>query len=49
MKDPVTSTWLGGARMAENREMVRRIAISKEEYAEFGSGWAGRRFAGKDR
>jgi actin-related protein 6 len=49
MEDPVTSTWLGGARMATNREAVRRIGVSKEEYAEFGSGWVGRRFAGAGR
>ncbi len=45
MEDPVTSTWLGGVRMAGNREVVRKIGVSKEEYAEFGSGWVGRRFA----
>lgn len=45
MENPVTSTWLGGARMAGNREVVRRIGVSKEEYAELGSGWVGRRFA----
>jgi actin-related protein 6 len=49
MDNPVTSTWLGGARMAANREVVRRIGVSKEEYAEFGSGWVGRRFAGAGR
>jgi actin-related protein 6 len=46
MEDPIKSTWLGGARMAGNREVVRRFGVSKEEYAEFGSGWVGRRFAG---
>lgn len=45
MEDPVTSTWLGGARMAGDREVVRKIGVSKEEYAEFGSGWVTRRFA----
>jgi actin-related protein 6 len=49
MEDPVTSTWLGGARMAGNREVVRRIGVSKEEYAEFGGLWVGRRFAAADR
>jgi actin-related protein 6 len=49
MEDPIMSTWLGGARMAGNREVVRRIGVSKEEYAEFGSGWVGRRFAGAGR
>ncbi|KAF7510513.1 hypothetical protein GJ744_006359 [Endocarpon pusillum] len=49
MEDPVTSTWLGGARMAGNREVVRKIGVSKEEYAEFGSGWVGRRFSAAGR
>jgi len=45
MEDPVTSTWLGGARMAGNREVVRQIGVSREEYFEHGSAWVGRRFA----
>ena len=45
MEDPVTSTWLGGARMAGNREVVREIGVSREEYFEHGSVWVGRRFA----
>jgi actin-related protein 6 len=44
MEDPVTSMWLGGARMARNREVVRQIGVSKEEYFEHGSAWVGRRF-----
>jgi actin-related protein 6 len=46
MEDPITSTWLGGARMASNREVVREYGITKEEYFEHGSLWAGRKFAG---
>lgn len=45
MDNPITSTWLGGARMAGNREVVQKIGVSKEEYMEFGSGWVGRKFA----
>ena len=45
MDDPTTSTWLGGARLASNREAVRRIGVSKAEYDEHGSAWVGRRFA----
>ena len=45
MEDPVTSTWLGGARMAGNREVVRQIGVSREEYFEHGSAWVGGRFA----
>jgi actin-related protein 6 len=44
MEDPVTSTWLGGARMAGNREVVRQLGVSREEYFEHGSAWVGRRF-----
>jgi actin-related protein 6 len=44
MEDPVTSTWLGGARMAGNREVVRRVGVSRQEYFEHGSAWVGRRF-----
>jgi actin-related protein 6 len=44
MEDPVTSAWLGGARMAGNREVVRRVGVSREEYFEHGSAWVGRRF-----
>ena len=45
MEDPITSTWLGGARLASNREAVRTIGVSKAEYDELGSAWVGRRFA----
>ena len=48
MEDPVTSTWLGGARMAANREVVRQIGVSREEYFEHGSAWVGRRFTTGD-
>ncbi|KAJ6080016.1 hypothetical protein N7467_009769 [Penicillium canescens] len=44
--DPVHSTWLGACRFATNREEISRVAISRQEYQEYGSGWAGRRFAG---
>ncbi|CAI7672707.1 unnamed protein product [Penicillium manginii] len=45
-EDPICSTWLGGSRLATNREELSRVAISRQEYQEYGSGWAGRRFAG---
>ena len=44
MPDPVTSTWLGGARLATNREVVRKYGVTREEYLENGSGWVARRF-----
>ena len=46
MDDPITSTWLGGARMAGNREFVRKIGVSREEYFEHGILWVGRKLAG---
>ncbi|KAJ5128483.1 hypothetical protein N7526_006649 [Penicillium atrosanguineum] len=44
--DPVRSTWLGGVRLANNREELGRVSITRQEYQEHGSGWAGRHFAG---
>lgn len=37
---------MGGSRLANNREELGRVAITRQEYQEHGSGWAGRRFAG---
>jgi actin-related protein 6 len=46
MDDPVTSTWLGGARMASRHpDVVREYGVTKEEYLEHGSAWVARRFA----
>ncbi|KAJ6018037.1 Actin-like protein arp6 [Penicillium sp. IBT 35674x] len=45
-QDPIYSTWLGGSRLANNREELSKVAITRQEYQEYGSGWAGRRFAG---
>ncbi|KAJ5920599.1 hypothetical protein N7516_011457 [Penicillium verrucosum] len=45
-KDPVHSTWLGGTRLAANREELSKVSITRQEYQEYGSGWAVRRFAG---
>lgn len=46
INSPVHSTWLGGCRLANNREELTKVAITRQEYQEYGSGWAGRRFAG---
>lgn len=43
---PFRFTWLGGSRFASNREELGKLAITRQEYQEYGSGWAGRRFAG---
>ena len=45
MKDPITSTWLGGVKMAQNKEMMARIGVSKEEYAEQGSALIARKLS----
>lgn len=45
MEDPVTSTWLGGARMASKfPSIVREYGVTREEYLEHGSAWIARRF-----
>lgn len=45
MKDPITSTWLGGARMASKfPSVVREYGVTREEYLEHGSAWTSRRF-----
>lgn len=43
---PTRSTWLGASRFAANKEEFRKIAITRQEYQEHGSSWAGRKFAG---
>ncbi|KLJ06545.1 actin-like protein arp6 [Blastomyces silverae] len=44
--DPIRSTWLGGSRFASNREALKEVAITRQQYQEYGSAWAGRRFSG---
>ncbi|KAF2425267.1 actin-related protein, ARP6 class [Tothia fuscella] len=43
--DPVKSTWLGGARMANNPEVLKRLLVTREDYLEHGANWTLRRFA----
>lgn len=42
--DPITSTWAGGASLARH-EHVEKLAVTKQEYEEFGAGWVARKFA----
>jgi len=50
MEDPITSTWLGGARMSSRSpEVVREYGVTREEYLEHGIAWVARRFAYGDR
>lgn len=46
INSPVHSTWLGGTRLAAYREELSKVSITRQEYQEYGSGWAVRRFAG---
>lgn len=47
LEDPVTSSWLGGARLAcKHRDTVQKYSVTKEQYAEFGSTWVSRHFSG---
>ncbi|KAL1836578.1 hypothetical protein VTJ49DRAFT_4903 [Mycothermus thermophilus] len=43
-EDPVVSTWLGAANFARH-EHVERLAVTKQEYDEYGAGWVARKFA----
>ncbi|CAG8417604.1 unnamed protein product [Penicillium salamii] len=43
-EDPIQSAWLGASRLAQNREHLNHVAISRQEYQEYGAGWAGQRF-----
>ena len=46
MEDPITSTWLGGARLACNhRDILQKHAVTKAQYDENGSSWLARHFA----
>ena len=46
MEDPITSTWLGGARLACNhRDVLQKCAVTKAQYDENGSSWLARHFA----
>ncbi|EEP77777.1 conserved hypothetical protein [Uncinocarpus reesii 1704] len=44
--DPVRSTWLGASRLAANRDALQEIAITRQQYQEYGSAWVGKRFSG---
>lgn len=43
-EDPIISTWLGAAKLA-NQEHIQRLAVTKQEYEEHGAGWVARKFA----
>ncbi|KAL2832402.1 actin family [Aspergillus cavernicola] len=45
-KDPIRFAWLGASRLATNKEELRKVAITRQEYQEYGSAWTGRKFSG---
>ncbi|KAL4976552.1 actin-like protein arp6 [Aspergillus desertorum] len=45
-KDPIRFAWLGGSRLATNKEELKKMAITRQEYQEHGSSWTTRKFSG---
>ena len=45
--DPIVSTWQGGVNLAKDVDVLRKLAVTKEEYDEHGSMWVAKRFEGK--
>ena len=43
--DPIKHTWLGGANMASQPELLKELLVSKAEYDERGSTWLVKRFS----
>jgi len=43
-ENPITSTWLGASNFARH-EHVERLAVTKQQYEEYGAGWVARKFA----
>ena len=46
-QDPIKNVWLGGARLAQNEDVLRDLVVTRQEYLEHGDTWTRRRFAGK--
>ncbi|KAF2084819.1 actin-related protein-like protein 6 [Saccharata proteae CBS 121410] len=44
-EDPVKYAWLGGARLAGDREKMKEVVVTKQEYDEFGGTRVARKFA----
>jgi actin-related protein 6 len=42
---PITSTWQGGCRMANDKDLLKNVLISRQEYQEHGPNWVARQFA----
>lgn len=46
-RDPVKNVWLGGARLAQNEDVLKSLVVTRQEYLEHGDVWTRRKFAGK--
>lgn len=46
-EDPVKNAWLGGARLAQNEDLLKALVVTRKEYEEHGDVWTRRKFAGK--
>lgn len=46
-QDPIKNVWLGGARLAQNEDVLKELVVTRQEYLEHGDVWTRRRFAGK--
>ncbi|KAF1820982.1 actin-related protein, ARP6 class [Dissoconium aciculare CBS 342.82] len=46
-EDPTKNVWLGGARLAQDSELLRSLSVTRAEYIEHGELWTRRKFAGK--
>lgn len=44
-EDPIKSTWLGGARLASEKDLVKQVLVTKHDYHEYGAAWVARQFA----
>lgn len=43
--DPIRYTWLGGAKLASNKDLLREVVVTRDEYLENGGDWTRRKFA----
>lgn len=44
--DPIVSTWLGGANLVKDEDLLAKLSVTKAEYDEHGSSWVARKFGG---
>lgn len=45
--DPITSTWHGGAKLANHAD-IHKLSATKQEYEEYGGAWVARKFGSGD-